>query len=426
MKKLIALFLAAVLCFSLGACGGGSQTNSNGTQQGTENTTNEQAVAIVVHIVINPEFKIHINKNGNVVYVECLNEDAKAVNEKVSVAGVACEDAIVFILQETVDQGFLKDGGKIDIIVSVVEDISNETDIWHETVMNGVTQVLAKNKLNAEIAFGFEIMESQAEENSDQTDPVPPENPENDASSETDTNGNTVIETEIGFVTVDKNGNKVQEIYTAADGTVITQNYDEKGNLVQAIHVAKDGAVVTQDYNEAGNIAQEIQALSDGTVITWNYDESGSLFFQREEHADGSWSEYTYKDELPVKEISEFFDGSATIHQETEFYENGNRKSAYTYNHSESSYSEVRYYENGIRSYEYTFIDDSQYTERSYYADGNKKTDKSIEADGTIWDLTYNPDGSHYGYTHYPDGSVWYNEWDANDVQNLAAQKKIK
>lgn len=150
------------------------------------------------------------------------------------------------------------------------------------------------------------------------------------------------------------------------------------------------------------------------------------MVFQRDERADGSWSEYTYNDGLPVKEIGEFIDGSSTIRQETEFYENGNRKSAYTYNYSDSSYSEVRYYENGIKSYEYTFVDDSQYTERSYYADGNKKTDKFMEADGTIWDLTYNPDGSHYGYTYYPDGSIWYNEWDANDVQDLAAQKQIK
>lgn len=260
MKKLIALFLAAVLCFSLGACGDGTQTNSNGAQQGAENVTNEQTVA-VVHIVINPEFKIRINNYGNVFDVECLNDDAKAVNEKISITGVDCEDAIVLILQETVNQGFLKDGGKIDIIVAVAEEISNETDIWHETVMNGVTQVQAENKLNVAITFSFETMQPQREENSDQTDPVPPENPENNALHETDANGNTVIETENGFVTVDKNGNKVQEIYTAADGTVITQNYDENGDMVQAIHAAKDGSVVTQDYNEAGNIAQEIQAL---------------------------------------------------------------------------------------------------------------------------------------------------------------------
>ncbi len=425
MKKLIALFLAAVLCFSLGACGGGTQTNSNGTQQGPENVTNKQIVA-VVHIVINPEVKIRINNNGNVVDVECLNDDAKAVNEKISIAGVACEDAIVLILQETVNQGFLKDGGKIDITVSLAEEMSNETDIWNETIMDGVTQVQADNNLNIAIAFRFETMQPQKEENSDQTDPASQENPENNASHETDANGNTVIETENGVVTIDKNGNKVQEIYTAEDGTVITQNYDENGDLSQVIHAAKDGSVVVQDYNEAGNIAQEKQTFSDGAVIIYIYDADGTLSFQREDRADGSWSEYTYKNGLPVKEIGEFFDGSATIRQETEFYENGNRKSAYTYNHSDSSYSEVRYYENGIKSYEYTFIDDVQYTERSYYADGNKKTDKFVEADGTIWDLTYNPDGAHYGYTYYPDGSIWYNEWDANDVQDLGAQKQIK
>lgn len=431
MKKLIALLMAAVLCLSLGACGSETQAGSNGAQQEAGNSTNKQAVAIVVHIVINPEFNIHVGNDGNVFDVECLNEDAKAVSDKVSVTGKSCEDAIILILQETVDQGFLKDRGEIEITVSVAEEISNQMDTWNETVMNSVTQVLAGNDLNAHISFGSQIMEPQKEENSNPSDPIPPENKDEDisddnGSSETDANGNTIIQSEKGFITIDKNGNKVLEVYTADDGTVITLNYGENGTIVHATYASKDGTAVTQDYDEDGNMIQEIRTENDGTVITWNYDENGKVAFQRNEYADGSWSEYTYKDGVPVKEISEFIDGSSTIRQETEFYENGNRKLAYTYNQGDSSYSEVMYYENGIKSYEYNFINESQYTERSYYADGNKKTDKSMDADGTIWDLTYNPDGSHYGYTYYPDGSVWYNEWDANDVQDLAAQKQIK
>lgn len=380
MKKLLALLLAAVLCFALGACGGKTQTDNNGAQQETEQaiqteiSESEQAVA-VVNIVINPEFNIHVGNDGNVIAVECLNADAKSVGGKVSVTGKSCKDAIIMILQETVNQGFLKDGGKIEISVAVAEEISNQMDTWNDTVIDGVTQVLASNKLNAEISFSSEKLETQKDENSN------PVAPAENILSATDANGNTVIKTEKGYITLDKDGNKIQEVYTADDGTVITLKFDENEKVIQAVH-----------------------ARTDGTVVTESYDQNGVL----------------------TKEIRESSSGKSTLRTETEYYTNGNIKSSYTYDHSDSSHFEVRYYENGIKSYEYNFYGDSQYTERTYDDKGNRLTENSKEADGTRWELTYNPDGSHYGYTYYPDGSVWYNEWDANDNQDLSAQKQIK
>ena len=48
MKKWIALIMVAVWCFSLGACGGGIQTNSNGVQQADKFAHREDSVYSVL------------------------------------------------------------------------------------------------------------------------------------------------------------------------------------------------------------------------------------------------------------------------------------------------------------------------------------------------------------------------------------------
>lgn len=49
------------------------------------NSSDVQTAAAIINIAINPEFGIHVCNDGNVIAVECLNADAKAVNDKVSV-----------------------------------------------------------------------------------------------------------------------------------------------------------------------------------------------------------------------------------------------------------------------------------------------------------------------------------------------------
>lgn len=396
MKKLFVFLLAVVLCFALCACGGRTETDSDTQQAIQAESTGTERPVVVVGIAINPEFNIHVGNDGNVIALDCLNADAKSVSDKVSVIGKPCKDAIVEILQETVNQGFLKDGGEIKISVTVDEEISDQLDTWNDTVMDSVTQVLTANNINAEISFSSDNMET---ENEGSIAPLPP----GLVLSSTDANGNMIIETDRGFITLDKNGKRIEEVYTADDGTVITLKYDENEKMIEAVH-----------------------AQTGGTVITESYDKNGNITFQRNEFTDGSWTEQTFENGSLTKEIRENPGGKNPLRTETEYYTNGNIKSSYTYYYSDSSYCDVKYNENGTKSYEYNYVNSSKYTERTYDGNGNLLTDNSMDSDGTGWEITYNPDGSHYGYTYYPDGSVWYNEWDSNDVQDLSAQKQIK
>lgn len=394
MRRLTALLFAAVLCLSLCACGGDNEISD--TAQTKENAADGKAGAAVVQISVNPEFKLYVDNYGNVSEVEYLNEDAKSVGNKVNVNGKSCEDAVAVILQESVNQDFLKNGGKIDVTVYVAEDISNQLDTWNQIVMKGVDKVLTDNKMNASIAFQTDTLSNIQGVNSNPSAPAA-------NMSATDADGNSVITTDRGYITLDKNGNKIKEVYKADDGTEITLIYDENENVTQAVH-----------------------ARTDGTVIKESYDSSGKISFERDEFADGSWTEQSFENGLLTKEVIERVSGKDPLRIEREYYGGGNIKKENTYSLVDSSYYLVSYYENGNKSYEYNFENDSRYNERTFYESGSKKTEKFKESDGTRWELNYNPDGSHYGYTYYPDGSVWYNEWDSQDVQDLSKQKRIK
>ncbi len=417
MKKLLATLLAAVLCLSLAACGGETQSE----QQEAVSSSDVQTAAAIINISINPEFGIHVGNDGNVIAVECLNADAKAVNDKVSVIGKPCKDAIVLILQETVNQGFLKNGGEIKISVTVDDDISNQLDTWNNTVMDSVTQVLANNKLNADISFSSDSVNIGSEES------AAPPLPSGMVLSSTDANGNMIVETDVGYIIIDKNGKKIEEVYTAAEGAVITLTFDENEKLIQAVHAMNDGTAITESYDKNGAKVREVLNRNDGVITTRDYDGNGNITFQRNDFVNGSWTEETFDNGVLMKEVKGIPDGASTQCIETEYYANGNIKSSLDYYPGRNSpYFEVRYYESGVKSYEYSVVGDSQYTEITYNEKGNRLTEKFREADGTRWELTYNQDGSRYGYTYYPDGSVWYNEWDAHQNQDLSAQKKIK
>ena len=268
LKKLIYMLLAVLICIFIVACSEMS-TNSDSMQYSTEqavehsvqmeNPTDKQTTAIVVHIAINPELKIHVGSDGNVFDVECLNDDAKVINGKVSIIGKSCKYAIVLILNEAVQQSFLENDGEIKITVSVTEEIEKQLDTWNNEVISGVTQALEDNKLNAKISFNSQVMKVTKEENDVQNNHIPSENKDGDipvdnSLKENAADGNTVIKDEDGTITVidklvlDQYGNIICPQYagqtivtTDENGDVWNITYDENGYEVAAFTEYTDG-----------------------------------------------------------------------------------------------------------------------------------------------------------------------------------------
>lgn len=406
MKKLIALFLAAVLCFSLGACGGNEpQNDTNGTQQETEqgvqtdNSTNEQTAAIVVHIAINPELKIYVDDKGNVFGVECLNDDAKAVNNKVSVIGKNCKDAIVLILNEMLVQGFLENNAKMEVTVLFAEEMADQTHVWMETVENGVMEVLAENNISTELVFDNRIIESQTQEGGGTNEQASSVNTENDDSEtlpvETDANGNTIHREESGTISVvDKDG-KVLQI-TDPDGIIVNFNYDGTGNLLSEEIIEPNGVITVRMYDSNGKFTTEEITDPDGNVVIRKYDEAGKVV---SEEKIGITVSYTYHSNGSIASEIELHDST------------GDRYERY-------------YYENGTMSREYNLFADSTYSD-TYYDESGKPTRVKWDWGDGAEDRTYNPDGTSYAYSYAPNGDVFYYEFDANGKQLLETHKQI-
>ena len=270
MKKFFALLLAAVMCLALVACGK-PQPTATGT--------------VVIHITINPEFKLHLDSVGNVVQVDTLNGDAQVVSDAIQLTGMSCETAITALLNETIRQGFLCNGGDITVTVEISDNISNQLDKWQKTVMDGVAQALSTTNTNASISFSAEIMHTP--NTPPQNDPAGQgtqtgqETPTIDANGNSitiDADGNTRVESPNGSVSVLRpDGTPVLLIFTEADGTRVTQQHDSNSVIIQESFEYPDGSQLTRFFYSSGTLMREVHTDRNGTETVQEYDNSGHL-----------------------------------------------------------------------------------------------------------------------------------------------------
>lgn len=149
MKKPIVLLLVAVMCLAFAACGSTEtaeaepQTEETVSLQETEQAPVEEApqgpateepvaeetgddvVCCVLAISINPEFEVRLNKDGLVLALECLNEDAQNALENSDVIGMAVDEAVVVLLEDIYQYDssvFPEDQAQVKVTVTMHEE----------------------------------------------------------------------------------------------------------------------------------------------------------------------------------------------------------------------------------------------------------------------------------------------------------------
>lgn len=110
--------MGLALCLLLTACG----------------STNEAALEsdIIVHVEVNPSFDIHVNDDGTIKKVDCLNEDAQTVYAEMDLTGAGYEDGFKQLLTAIYDAGFIKEEAKLTVEIkqktSVTFEVSKVTE----------------------------------------------------------------------------------------------------------------------------------------------------------------------------------------------------------------------------------------------------------------------------------------------------------
>lgn len=101
-----------------------------------------------LHITINPEFRLYLDKQSKVVVVACLNQDAEDLFSETDLTGMDLEKAMPVIIQQAVAKEYLADGKNITIDLEKSTE-SGQADTVEQVIAAAVTAELKEQGVDA-------------------------------------------------------------------------------------------------------------------------------------------------------------------------------------------------------------------------------------------------------------------------------------
>lgn len=472
MKKLIALLLAAVLCFSLGACVGGTQTNSNGAQtddsemlQGTEqgssqtdNTATDivagvaEEIVFVIHISINPEFELCLDADGYITELNCLNEDAEKAFANSNVAGLYCDTGIEKLLTAAHDSGYLVSGSEIKVNTYV-----RETGTSQSQIISDLTAVFDQLASVVDYSYTVNVITAGDYQSDEQTLMNQPTIDENQCKYiERDSKGRIIkaITADIkgrDLITLfsyDTNDWLIKQETTNTDGVVFIEEYiyDAKGNQIDIKEsVIEPTEEIVNDYalydyvelDENNRLIKTIETDSTGLKLTktYEYDIDGTLLKRTEEsiqNGEKFFEAYDGKGKLLetidtsaniTKHVRYYYDGNGLLSQSFTIFNDGTtietvyqngKRSVETWNSSDGGHAVKTFNDNEICISDIADGLNGWYRYSYYYDNGDLKEYYGFDNFERPVHSIHNTDGSSVTYITEDDGSTTTIYRDAN------------
>lgn len=114
-----------------------------------------------VYMTINPRLRIDLNKSGGVVRVVGLNEDGKRIVREMDLKkGESVEVAAADITKQAIDDEYLKDEGKVELIVET-DDAEFYSDVG-QTLKDSVETTIKVEGVSAKVDMDIKIPEPAA------------------------------------------------------------------------------------------------------------------------------------------------------------------------------------------------------------------------------------------------------------------------
>lgn len=128
MKKLLSLALILCLVLALAACGKGDATSQESDAgSAAEVFVKPAQYASVLLVTINPQFRLYLDENEQVLAVEAVNQDAQSIQEHVSLENANVEAVVESIVTAAHDAGFVKAEATIHIEMSESRQTNPDT-----------------------------------------------------------------------------------------------------------------------------------------------------------------------------------------------------------------------------------------------------------------------------------------------------------
>lgn len=138
---------------------------TDATEESTEEVKETETVevtaaeaAMVLHITINPELNLFADKDGTILSVEYVNDDAKDAFSDIELAGRNVTDAVKQVVSTSVEKGYLKDGKQITVEMAKGEAAEAETlpAGLSEQIAASVQEALAEEEITVQLALSVE------------------------------------------------------------------------------------------------------------------------------------------------------------------------------------------------------------------------------------------------------------------------------
>lgn len=138
MRKIISVILAIALVFTLSACGKNNTSSDTDSSTPTESEafTAPENYASVLLITINPQFKLYLDENNNVLAVEPVNDDAKTFSDEIDFENKSLETVVETLVEKANEKGFVKENATVnfEITEQKTETVSKD-DILQKAVV---------------------------------------------------------------------------------------------------------------------------------------------------------------------------------------------------------------------------------------------------------------------------------------------------
>lgn len=127
MRRIGVFLLSLLLVFSMVGCG---KKEADKNVEKEETTKKEETVTYTssVHITINPELRLYLDKNQQVVDVALLNDDARETFSDITFQDLPLEEAMNVVITASADAGYLTEGKDINIEVEHTEKSLKENE----------------------------------------------------------------------------------------------------------------------------------------------------------------------------------------------------------------------------------------------------------------------------------------------------------